>query len=69
MKWKALGLLGTIGLTAEDLAAWKINQDEKKRQKMLFYFYLILYSLSCILLLKSIRNEGKANDPRKSINC
>jgi hypothetical protein len=25
------GLLGIIGLTAEDLAAWKIKQETKKR--------------------------------------
>lgn len=31
VKRKALGLLGTIGLTAEDLAAWKVKQDEKRR--------------------------------------
>lgn len=30
VKRKALGLLGTIGLTAEDLAVWKVKQDRKK---------------------------------------
>jgi hypothetical protein len=30
VKRKALGLLGIIGLTADDLAAWKMKQDGKK---------------------------------------
>ena len=31
VKRKALGLLGIIGLTADDLAAWKMKQDAKNR--------------------------------------
>ena len=31
---KALGLLGMIGLTADDLAAWKMRQDTKKAKRL-----------------------------------
>ena len=33
VKHKALGLLGTIGLTSEDLAAWKVKQEAKVRRQ------------------------------------
>ena len=32
VKRKALGLLGTIGLTPDDLAAWKMKQEGKKNK-------------------------------------
>jgi copper oxidase (laccase) domain-containing protein len=31
VKRKALGLLGSIGLTADDLAAWMMRQDGKRK--------------------------------------
>ena len=30
VKRKAVGLLGIIGLTTDDLAAWKLKQETKK---------------------------------------
>jgi hypothetical protein len=31
VKRKALGLLGIIGLTEDDLAAWKVRQESKRK--------------------------------------
>jgi hypothetical protein len=34
VKRKALGLLGIIGLTSDDLAAWKVKQEAKKNHAL-----------------------------------